>query len=456
MKKIQDFRSFSRIYEAEAGQTDNKVSEFENLIHLVIANYLDCYKKMTSLTVEPYDSKIMGDYDQLIKAASVLDFNLILSRVTAKAKPDAAAAVKELGSAGRKFALVLNKINTLMPNSKDAIKEVVQNYITKAKENLVKASKDNEAKAAADQVKNESQDFGLDLVLESKKGDLKDISKQITAVSSTLADMEAIPFMKNSVTPLRSELQQIESAVAKLFGAKNRDISKDDLAGYSEKLNQMLSGLATKQAELASQNEVTKEAALDFTKATEALRKASETYSKYQDLQIKKKEETDNKAEKDEEVKKFTEEFNKLGWDGKTLTKDSLKGKKNEALGKIQTLISRKLGGKIEGSDSFKKFSQGKYSGDGYFGDNTAKVIKGLKAGLGMSDQSSDITEELIDRVLSLKESQNFEGILKSFDSFSSVNEAKNYPGQKFDLKKFLEVADGKKPEEDKKEEPAK
>ena len=456
MKKIQDFKSFSRIYEAEAGEADEKLSEFENLIHLVLANYFDCYKKMASLTVEPYDAKIMGDYDQLIKAASVPAFNLILSRVTSKAKPDAAAAAKELGSAGRQFILVLNKINTLMPNSKDGIAEIIKNYITKAKENLVKASQENEAKAAADQVKNESQYFDLGIILESKKGDLKDISKQITSVSSTLADMEAIPFMKNSVAPLRSELQQIESAVAKLFGAKNRDISKDDIAGYAEKLTQMLSGLTTKQAELASQNEVTKEAALDFTKATETLRKASEAYAKYQDLQIKKKEETDNKTKKDEEVKKFTEEFNKLKWDGKPLTKDALKGKKNEALGNIQTMISRRLGGKIEGSESFNKFSKGKFSGDGYFGDNTAKVIKGLKAGLGMSDQSSDITEELIDRVLSLKESQKFEGILKSFDSFSSVNEAKNYPGQKFDLKKFLEIADGKKPEEDKKEEPAK
>jgi len=456
MKKIQDFKSFSRIYEAEAGQTDKKVSEFENLIHLVLANYFDCYKKMASLTVEPYDSKIMGDYDQLAKQGSVGGFNQILSKVTAKAKPEAAAAAKELGSAGRQFILVLNKINTLMPNSKDAIKEVVQNYITKAKENLVKASQENDAKAAADQVKNESQDFGFDLVLESKKGDLKDISKQITAVSSTLADMEAIPFMKNSVTPLRGELQQIESAVAKLFGAKNKDISKDVIAGYSEKLNQMLTGLTTKQEELAKQNEVTKEAALDFTKATEALRKASEAYSKYQDLQIKKKEEGDIKTKKDEFIKKFTEEFNKLGWDGKTLTKADLKGKKNEALGNIQTLISRKLGGKIEGSESFNKFSKGKFSGDGYFGDITDKVIRGLKAGLGMTDKSSDITEELIDRVLSLKESQNFEGILKSFDSFSSVNERKNYPDQKFDLKKFLEIADGKKPEENKKEEPAK
>ena len=218
----------------------------------------------------------------------------------------------------------------------------------------------------------------------------------------------------------------------------------------------MLAGLTTKQEEFAKQNEVTKEAALDFTKATEALRKASEAYSKYQDLQIKKKEAGDMKTQKDEFIKKFNEEYNKLGWDGKTLTKAALKGKKNEALGNIQTLISRKLGGKIEGSDSFNKFSKGKFSGDGYFGDITDKVIRGLKAGLGMSDQSSDITEELIDRVLSLKESQNFEGILKSFDSFSSVNERQNYRDQKFDLKKFLEVADGKKPEEDKKEEPVK
>jgi hypothetical protein len=52
-----------------------------------------------------------------------------------------------------------------------------------------------------------------------------------------------------------------------------------------------------------------------------------------------------------------------------------------------------------------------------------------------MKDGSSDITEELIDKVLSLKESRGFEfGRLKSFESFGEINE-KVYKDVKFDVK---------------------
>ena len=132
-----------------------------------------------------------------------------------------------------------------------------------------------------------------------------------------------------------------------------------------------------------------------------------------------------------------------MGFKG-TIKKDEVKDKKNDSVAEFQRIVRTKFEKKIKDSKEFKKFSTGKYAGDGYFGNNTEKVIKALKAGLGMKDDSSDITEELVDRVLSLKESRGFEfGRLKSFEE---INE-KFYKDVNFDADKFLEVADGKKPE---------
>jgi hypothetical protein len=103
----------------------------------------------------------------------------------------------------------------------------------------------------------------------------------------------------------------------------------------------------------------------------------------------------------------------------------------------------------------FKKFSEGKFAGDGYFGPNTAKVVQGIKAGFGMKDTSSDITDEFLDKVYSYaadqkqNESQSF-GRIQTFSSFESLNEAK----LKFDIAKFRETVGEKGKEAEKKDLP--
>jgi hypothetical protein len=74
-----------------------------------------------------------------------------------------------------------------------------------------------------------------------------------------------------------------------------------------------------------------------------------------------------------------------------------------------------------------------------------------LKAGFGMKDTSSDITDEFLNNVFSFKpaekknESLSY-GRFQTFSSFESLNEAK----VKFDVNKFLEATGEKKAEEKK------
>jgi hypothetical protein len=125
---------------------------------------------------------------------------------------------------------------------------------------------------------------------------------------------------------------------------------------------------------------------------------------------------------------------------------DDVKGKKSTVVAGFQKQVIDKFQTILKDSDVFKKFSEGKFAGDGYFGPNTAKVVQGIKAGFGMDDKTSDITDEFLNKVYSYSEKQNESqsfGRIQTFSSFESLNEAK----LKFDVKKFLEVVGGEKSE---------
>ena len=468
MKRIYDFSSFSKLYEAEEGG-EKKISDFQNLIQMALANILDCYKRQTGMTKEPYDKKIMGDYDAVINAPGVDSLKKILDNVKSSAADDAKSTGEAWRKAADAFLGVLSKIYELMPNNKEAIGKIVSDYVKTAKEKLGEASQDNEAKKAAEEAEKEAKADNNSLeylegegifealdFLKGKKGKLKDLSKQITIVGSTLNDFQEIDFLKDEAAKQKSELDKISSEVVKMFGMKNRDIENDDLERLATQMSEIVAKLADKQKELASQNETTKEAALLFAKATQELANATKADSEYQAQKILKKKEEEIKKKKEDEKaaegeadKKFEEKKKDFGDLKKPVKSSEVKDKKNEQVAKVQTLIKDKLGKKIDrnSSEEFDKFTTGKYAGDGYFGKNTETIIKATKAALGMDDESSDITEELVDRLLSLKESESFNfGRIKSFGSFETLNEGR-IKDVKFDSDVFLKVTKGEKVE---------
>ena len=460
MNRIHNFSSFSKLYEAEEGE--KKISDFQNLIQMSVANILNCYKKQTLMSKENPYVKMLPDYDSIIAAPGVDSFKKILDVVKSSAADDAKDTAEAWSKAGSSFLGVLSKIYELMPNNKDAINKIISDYVKdKTKPNVVSASKDNEAKAAiekaekeaAEEAKDESEQFEdgekiyevLDF-LKGKKGKLKDISKQITSAESTLRDFKAIDFLKDEADKQSAELKKIEDEIGKMAFMKNRDIDEEKIEEYTKKVSEILKELEDKQKELASQNETTKEAALLFTKATEDLSSAQQKDSEYLTKKATEKSAEEGKKKDEDEEKKIAEKKKDIGFT-KTLKKSEVGSKSDKTVEKIQKLIDAKFTGKIktEDSDAFNKFTKGKFAGDGYFGNNTEKVIKGIKAGLGMKADDSDITEELIDKILSIKESEDFKfGRFRSFGSFESLNE-KYYKDVKFDVDKFLEVADDKK-----------
>ena len=470
MKRIYDFSSFSKIYEADTATAggEKKVSDFQNLIQMTLANILDCYKRQTALTKDPYEAKIMADYDSAISGPGVDSLKKMLDKVQSALNTGNEPA-KKAGEAWKKaadaFIGVLSKIYELMPNNKEGINKIVGDFMKSAKAKLAEASKENETKAKADdllkkaqdsQKKNESYDpfeddflFEegglLDNVLKGKKGKLRDISKQITIVDSTLKDLEAIDFLKDEVAKQKSELEKLSSEVVKMFGMKNRDIKEDDIERISTQMSEVISKLADKQKELASQNETTKEAALLFAKATQDFANATKLDSDYQAAKAAEKAASD-KADKDKKDEEFEKKKKDIGF-SKTIKAEDVKDKRNDTVAEVQRLIKNKLEKKIKKEDSpeFDKFANGKFAGDGYFGENSEKVIKAVKAGLGITnDDSSDITEDLIDKLLSLKESRSFEyGRFKSFRTFESINEGRQ-EDVKFDSDKFLGSLEGK------------
>ena len=290
MNRIHNFSSFSRLYEAEEGE--KKISDFQNLIQMSVANILNCYKKQTLMSKENPYVKLLPDYDSVIAAPGVDSFKKILDAVKSSAADDAKDTAEAWSKAGSSFIGVLSKIYELMPNNKDAINKIISDYVKdKTKPNVIGASKDNEAKAAiekaekeaAEEAKDESEQFEsgekiyevLDF-LKGKKGKLKGISQQISSAESTLRDFKAIDFLKDEADKQSADLEKIQNEIGKMALMKNRDIDEEKIEEYTKKVSEILLKLEDKQKELASQNETTKEAALLFTKATEDLSSAQQ------------------------------------------------------------------------------------------------------------------------------------------------------------------------------------
>jgi len=98
------------------------------------------------------------------------------------------------------------------------------------------------------------------------------------------------------------------------------------------------------------------------------------------------------------------------------------KGVKDENVSKFQSLVINKFGNLdgFKNEQTFQKFV--KFQGDGKFGPTTERIVKALKAGFKMTDNTSDITQELIDKVNSfdgkIQEKRTF-----SFEMFNRVSE---------------------------------
>ena len=113
---------------------------------------------------------------------------------------------------------------------------------------------------------------------------------------------------------------------------------------------------------------------------------------------------------------------------------------------------------KIADNPLFQKFA--KYGADGLFGNSTAGIIQGLKAGFGLKDTSSDITAELVGKIKTEKIAESriqvlkfsdFENLTKSvmeefdFDAFNKTIEAGKIVDPNYVKPKRSEIASSTK-----------
>jgi hypothetical protein len=229
--------------------------------------------------------------------------------------------------------------------------------------------------------------------------------------------------MKDEVAKTISSLDEISR---ELEGKNPKDIERSDYRKYLDSINSAEDEIAKKEIEILTKNgefngvlKIIEDAS---GMAEEARKKGDEVK-----IQVSKK--------RDEKESKIELKISK------TLKKDEVKGK-NEEIEKVQKEFIRKFENnpKIKDSSIFKKIKdavENKKQG-GFFGPTTEKIIKGLKAGFGMDDKTSDITQDLIDKIYTEKiaESEGFRTI-KGFSDFDLMNED-------FDAAKFLEVVSGK------------
>jgi hypothetical protein len=446
MKRIYDFSSFSKLYEAEG----DKEKPYLGLLKQILSYINTSYMSQLKLTGDPYDAKIIGDLDSVAKTPGVDSYKKILANVKAAVdteSPEAKSAGEAWSAAGDKFISALGKIIEKLPNNKEEIEKSITDFVNLQKQNLQKSSQENDLKKEVEAAqKNEGiLHFSTEEINEGiftgKKGKIKDIAKEITVVNSILKDMSSIPGMESEVKKYQDEVTKISAEVGKMVDMKRKDIDKDKLEELAGRLSEIPTLLTKKSEELAKEDATNKEAAAIFVDALKSLEDAKEKDKAFVE-KIKADKETEdnrNKSAKDA-----------IGFKG-TIKMEDVKDKKNETVKAFQQEVIKSFKDIIKGSENFKKFSEGKYAGDGYFGENTAKVIKGMKAGFGMKDTSSDITDEFLNNVFSFKSSEKKNeslsyGRFESFSSFESLNEAK----VKFDVNKFLEATGEKKAEEKK------
>jgi hypothetical protein len=451
MKRIHNFSSFSNLYEAEEVAEKPYLTLLKQILSYINTSYMSQLK----LTEDPYDAKIIGDLDSVAGAPGPDSYKKILAKVKSAvdvSDPAAKAAGEAWSTAGEKFISALEKMLEKLKDNKeslDAANKSIADFIATQKQNLQKASQDNDLKkdVEAGEKKNEGLSYE-DLnenVFTGKKGMIKNIAKEVTVVSSILRDMAAIPGMEAEAKKYQDEVTKISADMGGLLDKKNSEINKDELKKAADRLAEIPTLLAKKSEEIAKEDTANKEAAaifVDALKSLEAAKTADQAYVEKSEAAAKEEKAWNDSAK------------STIGFKG-TVKMENTKGKKNTVVAGFQKQVIDKFKSILKDSDVFKKFSEGKFAGDGYFGPNTAKVVQGLKAGFGMKDTSSDITDEFLDKVYSYaadqkqNESQSF-GRIQTFSSFESLNEAK----LKFDVAKFLETVGEKGKDSGKKDLP--
>ena len=432
------FDDFSRLYEAEEqGQLSEDAKDILLQIGVLFFN---AYGYALALTKDYKDT--LADFQTIIGAnpdAKAAEMKKVAAKVAGQVREEfKKEGVEKLWQTAADLSSdALEALMTQFKDNKelqDAASALLNKKITGYIAQL-KTSKE-EIKPAEPQKESDAFDFDEQLYegfFTTKRGSVNNLIKQAVVVDSLLKAESENKDITADVQKLQGELDGILANLAKLSKAKKGDIDESELDKIAERLTQMPFDLNKKKEALAKTNKSFSEASTLFVKALNA---ANRAITKEKEVKDKLAAEAAAKKEKEGGEKK-AEGAIKIG---KNVSKSSVGGKEDETVKKFQQLVIDKFKDNkdVNETELFKKFI--KFGADGKFGGTTAGIIVSLKAGFSLDDTSTDITQELIDEVSSMKteaksnESENF--VIRNFDSFASVYEA-------FDAAKFKTASTG-------------
>jgi peptidoglycan hydrolase-like protein with peptidoglycan-binding domain len=387
--KKQEESGQAKISETEKGMMKAGVSKF-------IASLTASFEKNKTITDTKWGEPVVGEslvrdnsvIEKLIQNKICVDFNTF-NTVVNEAKED------RIARRAAKSARV--NIEVLQANISNVLNQIGGRLGDPAKANFKSLAMAPEFNKIANTLVSIQDELSIDRS-ELKNVQFDDLDKQI----ANLTDL--FKTKKDSYDKTYSEEEKT------LRSSKTLEIATPEVAKFiadGDAQFDALSDLAQNGANLFS---------ADIEKAKQ---------DKSQADKIKGKSQPKNPGKKDGEVQKGQDGAD-WKWDAKAKVWNKVevadpvstsnikiaspikKGAKGDQVKAVQQLIMDKMGTKLKDVPQYKKFA--KYGADGIFGGSTASLVPAMKGALGLKDTSSDITQELVDKLSAvIKESFVFE-----------------------------------------------
>ena len=386
--KKQEESGQAKISETEKGMMKAGVSKF-------IASLTASFEKNKTITDTKWGEPVVGEslvrensvIERLIQNKICVDFNTF-NTVINEAKEDRVAR--------RASRAIRPKIESLQANISNVLNQIGGRLGDPAKANFKSLAMASEFNKIANTLVSIQDELSIDKA-ELKNVQFDDLNKQV----DNLVDL--FNSKKESYDKTYSEEEKT------LRSSKTLEIATPEVAKFiadGDAQFDALSDLAQKGANLFS---------ADIEK---------EKQDKSQADKLKGESQPKNPGKKDGEIQKGQDGAD-WKWDAKAkvwnkvevsdtvstsnikLASTLKKGAKGDEVKAVQKLIMDKMGTKLKDVPQYKKFA--KFGADGKFGGSTEALIPALKSGLGLTDTSSEITQELVDKLAAVKESFVFE-----------------------------------------------
>ena len=397
--KKQEESGQAKISETEKGMMKAGVSKF-------IASLTASFEKNKTITDTKWGEPVVGEslvrdnsvIEKLIQNKICVDFNTF-NAVVNEAKED------RIARRAAKSARV--NIEVLQANLSNVLNQIGGRLGDPAKANFKSLAMAPEFNKIANTLVSIQDELSIDRS-ELKNVQFDDIDKQI----ANLTDL--FKTKKDSYDKTYSEEEKT------LRSSKTLEIATPEVAKF----------IADGDAQFDALSDLAQNGANLFSADIEKARQ-----EKSQADKIKGESQPKKPGTKDGEIQKGQDEMD-WKWDAKAkvwnkvevadpvstsdikLASPLKRGDKGDQVKAVQKLIMDKMGKKLANVPQYTKFA--KFGADGIFGKSTEALIPAIKGGLGLKDTSSDMTQELVDKLSAVEESFVFEQDF-DMDAFNKI-----------------------------------